>query len=234
MNKKPKVDVPSKCQYCGRKAKNKNSNTNHELKCSQNPNPIEFKSGFIEYNKKVKNGEIKKKNTNQYTKAKNEGKEYILNNNARKNMSDARTGKSLSEPHKNNISHGIQEAVKKYPESYNSCNVNGRVKKYNYNGIMLDGKWELEVAKWFDNNHIQWVRNKTGFSYIWKEKNKIYYPDFYLPKQDLYIEVKGYQRDRDLAKWEALDNLIIMKEKEIIAIRKNRLPKKFLQRQNST
>ena len=31
----------------------------------------------------------------------------------------------------------------------------------------------------------------------------------------MYIEVKGYKRPRDLAKWKALDNLFVIEQKEI-------------------
>ena len=49
----------------------------------------------------------------------------------------------------------------------------------------------------------------------------IYFPDFYLPDFDYYIEVKGYQRDRDLYKWKVVDKLIIIKANEIKEIRNN-------------
>lgn len=31
--------------------------------------------------------------------------------------------------------------------------------------------------------------------------DRTYYPDFYLPQDDLFIEVKGYETERDRAKW---------------------------------
>lgn len=44
---------------------------------------------------------------------------------------------------------------------------------------------------------------------------------FYLPELDLYIEVKGYERERDLAKWKVVPNLRVFKLKEINAIKNN-------------
>jgi hypothetical protein len=36
---------------------------------------------------------------------------------------------------------------------------------------------------------------------------------------DYFIEVKGYERDRDKCKWSALNNLIIIKEADIKLIK---------------
>jgi hypothetical protein len=51
-----------------------------------------------------------------------------------------------------------------------------------------------------------------------------------LPKIDAYIEVKGYERDRDREKWKCVDNLIIIKKEEIEQIRKGayEIPIKYL------
>lgn len=114
----------------------------------------------------------------------------------------------------------MKRAVREHPESYSSCNVNGRVKKIEYKNIVLNGKWELEVAQFLDKNQIEWERPKIGFEYIWNNGTHIYYPDFYLPASNLYIEVKGYERERDRYKWTVVKNLLIIKVKEINEIRK--------------
>ena len=48
----------------------------------------------------------------------------------------------------------------------------------------------------------------------------LYYPDFYLPDFDRYIEVKGYETDRDKTKYKAVNNLILLKANEINLIKK--------------
>lgn len=50
--------------------------------------------------------------------------------------------------------------------------------------------------------------------------SRTYFPDFYLPESDMWIEVKGYETERDIAKWESMinvhkKNLNIVKSKEI-------------------
>lgn len=116
----------------------------------------------------------------------------------------------------------MQKAVRLYPDSYSSSNVNGRVKKVKYKDILLDSQWEVDFAIWLDKNGIIWERPNTGFEYDYKDKKHIYYPDFYLPQLDIYVEVKGYKRERDEYKWKSLTNLLIIKHKEIKDIRLNK------------
>jgi hypothetical protein len=117
----------------------------------------------------------------------------------------------------------MKNAVLRNPDSYTSSNVCGRIKIEEYNGEKFHGKWEIEVAKWFDENDIKWIRsNIKPFNYFWNEKWHLYFPDFYLPELNQYVEVKGFETNRDLAKWSVVDNLIIIKSKEISLIRENK------------
>lgn len=207
-----------KCRYCGRECKNENSLRNHERLCKQNPNRQILKSNFIEYNKKRKEQGIK--GTNQYTKAKELGlPKPIVSDETKQKIAKTWKGKHHSEETKQKISKGIKKAIQEHPESYSSCNVNGRVKNVIYNGIKLDGKWELEVAKYLDKNSIQWERPSIGIEYEWNNKIHLYFPDFYLSDYNTYIEVKGLVRERDYAKWKSINNLIVIKAKEINDIR---------------
>ena len=58
------------CKYCGKECKNKNSLVQHEIRCKQNPNRIEY-SGYAA----KKFNQIGHKGHNQYTKAKELGLE---------------------------------------------------------------------------------------------------------------------------------------------------------------
>ena len=171
---------------------------------------------------KINNKEITKKELQISNSPKEQTKEKNIDNLKEESSSeDFKTKINYNNEEINKISIGIRNAIKEHPESYSSTNVNGRVKHYLYNGIQLDGLWELEVAKYLDNKNIKWERPKNGFEYNWNNSNHIYFPDFYLPKYNYYIEVKGYQRERDLYKWASLNNLIIIKQKEIEKIRNN-------------
>jgi len=110
----------------------------------------------------------------------------------------------------------IRLAIEKNPEIYSANNVCGRTKIIKYNGFKLNGNWELLVAKWLDKNNIEWTNKiEKGFEYFWDGDVHLYFPDFYLPKYDVFIEVKGYERERDRCKWDVVNNLIIIKKNEI-------------------
>ena len=117
------------------------------------------------------------------------------------------------------ITKGMQAAVRKYPDSYSSSNVNGRVEKVIYNNMTLDSQWEVDFARWLDKNFVLWERPDKGFEYYYKDKKHIYFPDFYLPQLDIYVEVKGFKREKDEYKWKSLNNLIVLLSDDIKKIR---------------
>lgn len=210
------------CRYCGKVCKNKNSLAQHEVRCKENPNriKIKIKSNFIEYNKLVKSGE--RKASNQFIKAKEMGlPQPEITKETRKKLGNGWKGKTLPNWMKEKISNGMQIAVRKYPDSYSSSNVNGRVKKVIYKDITLDSQWEVDFAVWLDEKGVIWERPNKGFEYDYKDKKHIYYPDFYLPDYNVYVEVKGYKRDKDEYKWKVIDNLIIILQDDIKLIRNN-------------
>lgn len=212
-----------KCKYCGKVCKNKNSLAQHEIRCKENPNRIKIKSNssnFIEYNKLVKLG--KRKASNQFIKAKELGlPQPIITEETREKLGRTWRGKTLPTQMKEKISEGMQRAVRLYPDSYSSSNVNGRVKKVIYKDIILDSQWEVDFAIWLDEKQIVWERPNKGFEYIYEDKKHIYYPDFYLPQLDIYVEVKGYKRERDKYKWKSLHNLIVVSATDIKRIKDN-------------
>lgn len=70
-----------------------------------------------------------------------------------------------------------------------------------YNGVWFDSTWEVTVAKSLDENNIKWIRPTVGF--VWTEQGNKYYPDFYLPNYDVYLDPKnGYLQIKDKIKIE--------------------------------
>ena len=203
------------CQYCGRQCKNLNSLRQHEIRCKLNPDKIDMSY--------IKPGHSKgHKGTNQFIKAKELGLEKpVVSEETKYKLSKIQKGKSHSLEFRQKLSESMKKAVIEHPESYSSSNINGRVKHYEYNGFILDGKWELDVAKYLDSKNIKWEKPKKGFEYEWNNSIHLYFPDFYLPEYDYYIEVKGYQRERDLYKWKVVDNLLIIRKDEINEIKNN-------------
>ena len=115
----------------------------------------------------------------------------------------------------------MKEVVKNNKDSYSVNNVSGRVKTYTKTFFNKEykfkGTWELLVAEKLFQEGIYFSNNIEPIEYIWNEDGKkhLYFPDFYIPSINMYIEVKGYMRKRDIDKWNSLDNLIIFKENEI-------------------
>jgi len=117
----------------------------------------------------------------------------------------------------------MADAVEKHPESYSYKNYCGRSKKILYKDALLHSSWEYEVAVWLDNHNIQWTRKVLGFKYFWSSSIRTYYPDFYLPDLNLYLEIKGYKTDRDLEKWKSIKNLVVFEKDKILEIKNNKL-----------
>jgi len=115
----------------------------------------------------------------------------------------------------------MSKIAKERPDSYSINNVSGRAKIIDYNGKKLKGSWELQIAKLLDKYKIDWTNDIKPIPYFWNNNWHLYFPDFYLIKEDKFIEVKGYERERDRKKWENVINLIVIKEKEIEILKNN-------------
>lgn len=204
-----------KCKYCGRICKNANSLRNHERLCKENPN--HQISSFVKYNK-----------SRQGSSAWNKGLTKEIDERVRKYGETYRNGvksgkiipwvlgKSKDTDERiANLSKKVSESVKEKVRKNEWHKSLGKKKRVEYKGIMLDSSWEVIVAEYLDKNKIEWIQPTSGFDYILDGVAHKYYPDFYLPKYDRYIEVKGYERKKDLVKYTVVPNLIIIKYKEI-------------------
>ncbi len=62
----------------------------------------------------------------------------------------------------------------------------------------MDSSWEIALATRLDELKIEWERGANRFfPYVDIDGNpRKYYPDFYLPVHDLYLECKGYWTDK--------------------------------------
>jgi len=70
-----------------------------------------------------------------------------------------------------------------------------------YNGVWFDSKWEVRLAKSLDENLVRWERPSRGFT--WTDEGRKYYPDFYLPDYNVFLEPKNdYLQKKDKLKIE--------------------------------
>jgi hypothetical protein len=58
-------------------------------------------------------------------------------------------------------------------------------------GVILESSYEVRVAEILDSLNIEWIKVRQG--YIWDDngKKRRYIPDFYLPKQNLFLDPKN-------------------------------------------
>lgn len=85
-----------------------------------------------------------------------------------------------------------------------------------YEGYRYDSSWELIWIKWALQQGVVFVRNTEGFEYLFEGEAHRYYPDFYLPAEDRYVEIKGIQDDLWEAKRQAFPYpLQVLGKKEI-------------------
>lgn len=62
-----------------------------------------------------------------------------------------------------------------------------------YNGVLLDSSWELELAKRLDELKIKWIRPDP---IPWIDEKGVthnYFPDFYIEEYDLFLDPKNPQ-----------------------------------------
>ena len=233
------------CKYCEKMLETRRAFSNHELRCKSNPdrNPEFLGKGrpIIRQSKLVGPPSPKyclycntcyvrgtstsafgnhivrcKLNPNRMLEEKTEeGKKkiaYTLNkaNERWKNPEEkAKFSKKMLEVAKNN------------PQSYSQKNIRRGKKVVVYKNIKFDNSWELDFYKWCENSNINCIRNTRGFQYKF-DKIRTYYPDFYIPQMNLYVEIKGRETEKNKAKWTNFpEKLLILKRQEIDLIRRN-------------
>lgn len=87
-----------------------------------------------------------------------------------------------------------------------------KIKRSVYNGQQMDSGAERIFAELLDANNINWIKNTTkSFRFVDSNgKERMYYPDFYLPDFDHWVEIKGrkYIREDDALRLKAVGNNI--------------------------
>jgi hypothetical protein len=81
-----------------------------------------------------------------------------------------------------------------------------------YKGYWMDSGAELKFAELLDKHDIRWVKNSERF-FTYRDlsgKLRKYYPDFYLPEYDYWVEIKGtyYKHENDNLKLKSVGSNI--------------------------
>lgn len=167
-----------KCSFCDKVFKSKSGLSSHKRHCIKNPNKVIFKQSDKYYegvkHRKTKNGAMaaKEKGLTYYRKPWNKGKHI--------------SGHSHSEETKKKI----KEARERILRGQSSKN-NLRRKSYEFNGDILDSQYEVKVAKELLKNGIEYEAKPHYLEYILNGENHLYFPDFYLPEYNVYLDPKN-------------------------------------------
>lgn len=201
------------CKFCNKYQKSKYSLRAHQPRCPENPNRT-VSTKWTEAQKlewSVKCKETSCNNTSEWTPAQRK---------AQSEMTTLRNNVYWTDDTRKQHSIIMSKVVEHNPDSYSKNNVSGRVKLFEVtdgfgNLTKVKGSWEYNVANWLNSHLVKWTNNIDPISYFWNGKKHRYFPDFYITEFDYYIEVKGFETDRDHCKWDAMIKpLMIIREKE--------------------
>lgn len=151
---------------------------NHSRWCNKNPKRIEYEEKLSNIRDSLKKNNVAKNKRSDSLKK-------VWKNGGYKNIDFGKgmRGKQHLESSKQKISKA----------ALSSCH--RRLKKgvIEYKGILLDSTWEFELAKRLDDLNIYWTRPNPIKWVDDKGTTRNYFPDFYLPKYDLYLDPKNPQ-----------------------------------------
>ena len=228
------------CQFCSKPAKSVRSKQQHELRCKLNSDKISMEYLVVRnqtdvrpaqisptpcrfcykmYNNKIAlSNHIRRcpQNPNRVIETLTDaGREKIRQCTIEQNKTQWQNP-DIVEKHRASM----RRAVENNPDSYTSSN-RGRTKQIIVDGIKLQGQWEVDFYLWAKAEGLNPTRPTESFEYNWNG-TRLYHPDFFITSLDLYVEVKGYETDRDRSKWSQFPKkLCIIKEQEIKQIKAN-------------
>lgn len=84
----------------------------------------------------------------------------------------------------------------------------GRGKQGWYKGYYCNSSWELAWIIYNLDHSIPFIRNTKPFDYTFNGKSFKYYPDFFIPQENKYVEIKGYKSPQSDQKLSQFPHLI--------------------------
>ena len=88
---------------------------------------------------------------------------------------------------------------------------NGTLKRrVTYKNFIFQSNWEIAIATFLDESNIIWEQPKDRLKWFdtTLNKNRTYLPDFYIPKFNLFLDVKNpFKQQQDQDKLSQLKNL---------------------------
>ncbi len=121
-----------------------------------------------------------------------------------KKMAESLTGKPRKKwtlEQKNKLSSVLKGKNGGYREGTNKWR-GGYIIEPSGKKVWLDSSYEIRFIRIMNKFEIKWKKNYKAFPYIFEGIQKKYIPDFYLEDLDLWIETKGWEKERDKFKWQ--------------------------------
>ncbi len=224
-----------KCQYCQKIFETKQSLGGHVRRCKLNPKNEEIINNWKKSNYGENHITQKKLNHNKKHICKFCNLEFdsgfklgghtamcLKNPNAkytREKITKLKYGKKHSKETKLKIKNSMIKAVKegrqKTPKP-GGITYTKYIKNIFNEEHLIQGSWEEKFCIFLNDKKVHWIRNKVGFKYQFENNERTYFPDFYLPDFNIYIEVKGYETSKDKAKFSQFPfKLLIVRKNEI-------------------
>ena len=194
-------NVLSNCSFCGKVCKNILSLRSHERLCSANPN------------RQKSNIELTKDTRVSWNKGKTkETDERVARNGLMvKEFYSTHPGSFAGKHHSADT---IATLSKISTDSWHS-DANRHVRSHSgwYDGIYFMSTWELAYYIYMKNHGHNIKRCDQRFQYEYEGKYHYYYPDFIVDGR--IVETKGFETSLDRIKYQAVPDLIVVKEAEI-------------------
>ena len=170
----------SVCKHCGLQedisTKSKGWMANHSRWCSKNPKSYKGRKAWNSGLTK-ETSEAVKRNSELVSKAHKDGKYANIDMSGwggTKHWNDG-TRQKMSESARKSKHRRLQRNI------------------VEYNGVKFDSSWEVRLAKKLDAENIAWSR-PDPLTYVDKHGlQRHYFPDFYLPEFNLYLDPKNPQ-----------------------------------------
>lgn len=100
------------------------------------------------------------------------------------------------------------------------CKNTQTYKKTDGSIVKLDSSYEVFVAKWLDGHNIEWIRPKPLSWIDPNGKTHHYFPDFYVPSRNIYLDPKNdycfnMQREKINILMCTYENIIFLKRSDL-------------------
>lgn len=92
----------------------------------------------------------------------------------------------MSDETRHKISEGRKRTILKQGELQNL-----KHRSYHYNDMLFNSSYELRYALYCEEHNINYVLHPKPIPYIFNGEQHLYFPDFYIPSEDKYVDPKN-------------------------------------------